>query len=146
MMSLRLPQPKTKARFLMIGYGLLLLFWMSLENSSILFVTLLGIAATLIYGSIGLSNRIAERDIPLRHWFPGIVLSGTFFGVMSIFMTSILMFFKSSWHGHLYPDYPPQMIFAMLPRLPAWTLSGTLIGIFCAIFIFLHQSHIQKTL
>lgn len=143
MMTLRFPQPKTKARFLMIGYGLMLLFWMSLENSSTLSLALLGIGATVIYIGIWLINRIADRDIPARHWFPGVILSGTFFGMMSVLITSILMFFKSSWHGHLYPDYPPQMIFTMLTRLPIWTLSGTLIGIFCAIFMLLHKTRLK---
>lgn len=140
MTTLRFPQPKTKARFLMIGYGLVLIFWMSLENSSTLSVALLGIGATVIYSGTWLINRISERDIPARFWFPGMILSGTFFGAISVLITSILMFFKSGWHGHIYPEYPPQMIFSMFARLPVWTLSGALIGIFSAIFMLLHQS------
>ncbi len=146
MMTLRLARAKTKARFLMIGYGLVLIFWMSLEDSSTLTVSLLGTGAAVIYIGIWLLNRLSERELAFRHWFPGMIFSGTLFGAASVLITVILMFFKSGWHGHIYPDYPPQMIFAMLTRLPVWALSGTLTAIFCAILLLLHKAQNQNSL
>lgn len=140
MMTLVLPRLKTKARFLMIGYGLILLIWMSLENRSTLTVSLLGTGAAIIYIGIWLINRYCDRELGFRLWFAGFVLSGTVIGAASALITGILMFFKSGWHGHLYPDYPPQMIGAMLSRMPLWSISGTLIGLFCAIVILLRQA------
>jgi hypothetical protein len=39
------------------------------------------------------------------------------------------MLFKTGWHGHGFPDYPPPMMLAMLERLPVWMLAGALIGL-----------------
>ena len=124
----------------MIGYGFILLIWMSLEDKGTLTVSLLGTGAAIIYIGFWLINRYSDRELDFRLWFSGIVLSGTVIGAASAFTAAMLMFFKSGWHGHLYPDYPPQLIASMLSRMPVWAISGTLIGLFCAILILLRQS------
>lgn len=145
-MTIRLPQPKTKARFLLIGYGLGLLFWLGLENHSTLLVALLGFGAALIYITTTIMNRFHSRDLPMRLWCVGLIVWGAIIGAASTLTTALLMVFKSSWHGHLTPDYPPQLILDMLTRLPIWTLSGLLIGFCCSIFIFLRQLKIVNSL
>ena len=138
-MSVKLPKPQNKARFLMIGYGLLLLFWLSLENDNTLFVALLGTGATLIYVNLAILYRFHGREFTLRTLFPLLILLGATLGALSTIATALLMFFKSSWHGHLYPDFPPEMILAMLTRMPYWTISGALIGFCCSIMVSLYH-------
>lgn len=143
-MTLRLPKPATKARFLLIGYGLILLVWLSLEDSSAVSVAILGAGTAIIYSSVWIANRFGEQVLPLKIWSIGLVLAGTIIGALSVLSTATLMFFKSSWHGHNFPDYPPQMIADMLLRTPIWALSGALLGLSCAIFLFLHLANLNQ--
>jgi hypothetical protein len=39
------------------------------------------------------------------------------------------MFFKNARHSHLYPDYPPEQLLAMLGRAPIWMLAGAFLGL-----------------
>lgn len=143
-MTLRLPKPATKARFLLIGYGLILLVWLSLEDSSTVSVAVLGTGTSLIFTNVWIANRFGEKDLSLKIWFIGLVLAGIIMGALSALSTAILMFFKSSWHGHIFPDYPPQMIADMLLRTPIWALSGALLGLSCAIFLFLYHTNLNQ--
>jgi hypothetical protein len=45
------------------------------------------------------------------------------------------MLFKDARHAHLYPDYPPALLGAMLARLPAWSLAGALAVVGIAIIL-----------
>ncbi|MEM9951251.1 MAG: hypothetical protein AAF846_06620 [Chloroflexota bacterium] len=144
-MTIIVPTLKNKARFLMIGYGLILLFWMSLENRDTLIVALLGTGATLIYLGSALLKRFGGREFTHRAWSTAVVFLGAVFGGLSVVTTALLMFFKSSWHGHLYPDFPPAMIWAMLMRLPYWMLSGALLGLCCSILLFVRQATTKET-
>lgn len=145
-MMLRLPKPVTKARFLLIGYGLILLIWMSLEDSSTLSVAILGTGTAIIYSSAWIANRFGGQALSLKVWSIGFIFFGTIIGALSALLTATLMFFKSSWHGHSFPDYPPQMIADMFLRLPIWALSGTLLGLSCAIFMFLHHVNLDESI
>lgn len=143
-MTVRLPKPATKARFLLIGYGLVLLFWMGLEDSGTLTVAMLGTGTAIIYGGAWIANYIGDRDIPLKIWLVGCVILGAFMGALSVLSIATLMFFKSSWHGHTFPDYPAQMIIDMFTRLPIWSLSGALLGLSCAIILFLYHANLNQ--
>lgn len=141
MKPLRLPLPNSKARFLLIGYGLMILFWLSLEDNGTIAVAILGTGAALIFTSYWVLKRIDGRELPTRLWFSGLIVLGSLMGAAAILVTAILMFFKSSWHGHIFPDYPPTMIAAMLSRMPIWTLAGGLLGLSMAIIILLRQTN-----
>jgi|SRR5690606_21009622 len=143
-MILRLPKPATKARFLLIGYGLILLVWLSVEDNSAVSVAVLGTGTAIIYTSVWIANRFGEKELPLKIWSIGLVLAGTVMGALSALSTATLMFFKSSWHGHIFPDYPLQMIADMLLRTPIWALSGALLGVSCAIFLFLYHTNLNQ--
>ena len=49
-------------------------------------------------------------------------------GALSSIITSLLMLFKNVRHDHAFPDFPPQVIFSTLERLPVWAIAGALIG------------------
>lgn len=138
-MTLRLPKPLTKARFLLIGYGLILLIWMSLEDSSTLVVAILGTGASIIYSGAWIGSRFGERDLALKNVSIGLIVWGALLGIVSSLITALLMFFKSSWHGHIYPDYPLAMITDTLALMPIWAISGGLLGLSFAIFLYLYH-------
>ena len=141
-MTLRLPKPLTKARFLLIAYGLILLIWMSLEDSSTLSVAILGTGTSIIYSGAWIANRFGAREVSLKKISIGLILWGILLGALSSLMTMTLMFFKSSWHGHAFPDYPLAMIVDMLALMPIWMLSGGLLSLSSAIFLFLYHANL----
>jgi hypothetical protein len=113
----------------MIGYGLIILIWLSLEDNNNLSVALLGIGLALLTSLFLLLNRFGGRTFSLRQCFWGNLVLGAIVGALSAVSTALLMFFKSSWHAHQFLDYPPQMMLAMLSRIPIWALAGFLIGL-----------------
>jgi hypothetical protein len=128
-MALKLPKPDYRARFLLLGYGLVLFIWMSLEDNGTLTVSLLGagFATTLIlYQTF---ERIGGKELSMRFFIGLFVGIGVLSGAISPLATISLMFFKTAWHGHGFPDYPPELMRDMLFRLPAWALAGGLLGL-----------------
>ena len=132
-MNLSISKPDNRVIFPMVGYGIILLVWLSLEDNGTLSVALLGTGATMLYTSIWLLRRIGGQVLPLRLWLPGLILCGGIVGALSTLTTTVLMFFKTGWHGHIFPDYPPPMLLAMLQRLPVWMLAGALLGLALAL-------------
>lgn len=126
MTSFKLPKPDYRARFALMAYGLLIFFWMSLEDNGTLTVSLLGagLATALILYQI--LARFGGKDLETRFFFP---ICGALIGAASSITTVLLMFFKTAWHGHEYPDYPIELMRDMLFRLPAWALAGGLFGL-----------------
>jgi hypothetical protein len=144
-MNLSIPKADSRVIFLMVGYGIILLVWLSLEDNGTLSVALLGTGATILYSSVWLLKRSGGQVLPLRLWLPGLILFGGILGALSTLTTTLLMFFKTGWHGHIFPDYPPQMLLAMLQRLPVWMLAGALIGLAIALIkIAVTPSNLQN--
>ncbi|MEL6402801.1 MAG: hypothetical protein AAFR81_00445 [Chloroflexota bacterium] len=139
-MSVTLPRLGTKARFLLIGYGLCLLVWMSLEDNSLIPVIILGTGLSVISTIYTLLDNIPHDAVPLPRFLILVVFTSTAIGGFAPLAIALLMFFKTSWHAHAFPDYPPALMLAMLSRLPAWTLAGFLVGCALAIFTVLRQS------
>jgi hypothetical protein len=128
-MNLKLPKPDYRARFLLLAYGLVLFIWMSLEDNGTLTVSLLGagLATSLIlYQTL---ERIGRKELSMRFFIPLLIGLGALIGAASSFATILLMFFKTAWHGHGFPDYPLELMGDTLFRLPAWALAGGLIGL-----------------
>jgi hypothetical protein len=98
---------------------------MSLEDNGTLTVSLLGAGlatALILYQTLA---RFAGKELETRFLFPAL---GAFIGAVSPIATIFLMFFKTAWHGHGFPDYPLELMRDMLYRLPVWALAGCLIG------------------
>jgi multisubunit Na+/H+ antiporter MnhE subunit len=128
-MALKLPKPDYRARFLLLGYGLVLFVWMSLEDNGTLTVSLLGTGlatALILYQAF---ERIGGKELSMRFFVGLFVGLGTLIGMVSPLATILLMFFKTAWHGHGFPDYPLELMHDMLFRLPAWALAGGLLGL-----------------
>lgn len=107
-----------------------LFFWLGKEDSDSVAVTALGwaLAGSLLWRVFMQGGRF---DWPARG-LPGLfarTLCGLCFGALTSLFTAALMLLKDLRHGHVFPDYPPEMIIMALERLPAWSLAGGLIGL-----------------
>ncbi|MCY4539737.1 MAG: hypothetical protein OXE52_16095 [Chloroflexi bacterium] len=117
-------------RLWLILLGIALFFWLGKEDNDVLAVTTLGLilSGTSVWWLI------------FRRRRPGFTASGQFYahlgllggicvGALASFFAALLMLMKDVRHGHVYPDYPPELIIATLERLPPWSLAGGLIGL-----------------
>ncbi|MCY4021092.1 MAG: hypothetical protein OXG39_16905 [Chloroflexi bacterium] len=123
-------QINTGFRLWLILLGIALFLWLGKEDNDVLAVTALGLmlAGTAVWRLIFLQRRIDVTAIGKFALQRGI-LAGTCFGALSSFFAALLMLLKDVRHGHIFPDYPPELIIATLERLPAWSLAGGLIGL-----------------
>lgn len=140
-MNKQIPKTDSRTIFLLLGYGLVLLIWLSLEDNGVLSVALLGTGAAILFTIIWLLKRIGGQVLPLRRWFLGMLGLGAAIGALSALTTTLLMFFKTGWHGHDFADYPPAMILAMLQRLPIWTVAGLFVGLAIAMIRLSMSGH-----
>jgi len=134
------PKLTALTRLYPVGYGLVVLVWLSLEGSSTLPPALLGIGlAVILFGWIIMRRHSGERlsERLVRRY---VLMGGFSMGAGGAILSALLMFFKSSWHGHIVPDYPFGMITAMLWRAPLWGIAGLLL----AVGVLLLQSNPQS--
>ncbi len=112
---------------LLLAAGVLIMLWASLEDHDASAVALLG-----AFSSACLCLTFLDRLLPGAPMPPSLLLSalaGMLMGALATVLAAGLMLFKDLLHGHIFPDYPPAMILAMLERLPPWTLAGGLAGL-----------------
>ncbi|MCA9914125.1 MAG: hypothetical protein KC496_12285 [Anaerolineae bacterium] len=128
-MKITIPTLNKYFPLLLIGGGGMVLFWMSLEDHSANNAAIIGITSSFLLGLQSLLRRYGGQSLAVR-WLPltGLLVGGVL-GAASALSTALLMFFKTAWHAHPYPDFPPQMILAMLERLPVWGIAGGLAGL-----------------
>ena len=117
-------------RLWLIILGVTLFLWSGKEDSAVVVVTALGLilSATSVWWLFVVRpsyDGTAARSSSVK-WA---VLGGVSFGALASFCTALLMLLKDLRHGHVFPDYPPELIVATLERLPAWSLAGGLIGL-----------------
>lgn len=125
----RIPRYRSWLRLLAIGYGLALWFWLQLEDNTVVPVTLFGLGMTLLASLFWLLRQFGGQLIPRRYIVVGGGLVGALVGLGTAVATALLMLLKTGLHGHLYPDYPPGLIIALLERAPVWVLAGGLAGV-----------------
>ncbi|MFN8375778.1 MAG: hypothetical protein U0694_23260 [Anaerolineae bacterium] len=114
-------------------YGLILFAWIRIEDFQTLPVVIFGttLAGFLLVG--WLLNRFGGKTLPSRFLLLAAVLAGAVLGLSAVIATTLLMFFKTASHAHIFPDYPPLQMLAMLERAPAWTAAGALLGLAAAL-------------
>lgn len=120
-------------------YGAALLVWFSLEDNQTLPVVLFGVGMALLWGWRQALHQTTNKGLkPLVQNQPALLptpnsqllalVLGLLIGAGAAVATTGLMFFKTAWHAHVYPDYPTEMMLAMLSRAPAWGLAGVLLA------------------
>lgn len=126
--DLTIPPPDSRLRLVSGLYGLLLFVWLSPEESAVWPVALLGVGFTVLSLMWMLRRRFGRRTIRSHMVIPTAVVTGVMVGASSAAVTAGLMFFKNSLHAHVFWDFPPAMMAAMLPRAGSWGAAGGLAG------------------
>lgn len=138
---MKMPPLPRRADLIGVGYGAILFFWLSIEDQNAFAPALLGGVGAFLIGLRWVLMRIGGKTIQLSTALIGAALWGALVGAGGTAAAAILMFFKTAWHAHIFPDYPLPMIAEMLARSPAWALAGAL----AALAIILARSESQKT-
>jgi hypothetical protein len=122
-------------RVIVLLGGAIVFFWLSLEDDRALSAALMG-AGSMALVLIGwLSPSVMGRTLHGKSLWLALIALGALFGAGSAAFAAALMLLKNGLHAHLYPDYPFEMILAMLARAPAWGLAGMLSGAALAMMI-----------
>ena len=110
-------------------YGITLLLWSSLEDNSVLPVTLLGSGLALLVTLLWVVRRFGGRTYVSQNVFLGAAVIGAATGLIAVLASAALMLVKDGLHSDLYPDYPFGLIVDTLARAPLWALAGIFAGI-----------------
>lgn len=129
MSDLRLPPYPRVLRWLAFGWAVAIFIWFSVEDNHVLPVALLGAGAALLYAAMQVWRRLGGQTLSLRTALIGAPLLGAAVGGGAAIATTFLMFFKTALHAHVFPDFPPAQMLALLERAPAWGLAGALTGV-----------------
>jgi hypothetical protein len=139
-MIFTIPSPSYKNRLLIIALGIIILVWSGLEDNQVGGVALLGwITASLSIANLILS-RFGGREVQVSTLIKLSPVVGASIGALASLATALLMIFKTIRHSHVFPDYPPQLILAILERLPIWALSSGFIILGLALLVQLVYS------
>lgn len=121
------------SRLIALAYGIALFVWLSLEDTTTGPVLLFGLCLSLLIVLLTTFDKLGGQRVALRYILPLFAGMGILSGLGTGIAVAGLMFFKNARHAHLFPDYPPQMMIAVLERGPVWGLAGGLIGVSMAL-------------
>jgi hypothetical protein len=124
-----LPTRGKHFRNIALLYGIILFLWMRLEDFQTLPVVVFGTALAALILMGWMLGKLGGKTISMRALLLGAILCGGVFGLSAAIAAAALMFFKTAVHAHVFPDYPPAQILAMLTLAPAWALAGALGGL-----------------
>ncbi|MEO8396267.1 MAG: hypothetical protein ABI700_24965 [Chloroflexota bacterium] len=127
--SVRIPAYRSRLRVIALVYGALLLLWSSLEDNSVLPVSLLGSGLALLVMILWVTRRFGGRTFASRDALLGAAVVGAITGLIAAVASAALMLVKDGLHSDLYPDYPFGLIMDTLARAPLWALAGLFAGI-----------------
>ena len=123
------PHRGRRARWIISIFSAILFFWLRLEDNSIWPVVVLGAGLAALTVGWTTMGELGGHEIRTRYVLPGAALLGALTGVGAALATAALMVVKTGMHGHLFPDYPPGEIIAILQRIPIWALAGGMTGL-----------------
>lgn len=135
-MSTKRGATSLQMRFLAIILGIVLLFWLSIEDTSETWAILFSIAISACLAIVFLgANRLSVRSLLYN-----CILIGTLAGILVTPIALLLMVFKTGLHGHEAPDYTAQQFISVVRRMPVWIVGGFFIGLGSGIWITRQQS------
>ena len=120
--------PNGRLRLMTMAYGLLLFVWLTPEDNAVWPVALLGVGLALLTMVWMVRRRLGGSAFPARYVPIGAAVMGGSVGLGAALAAGGFMFFKNALHAHVFWDFPPEMVVAMLTRAPAWALAGGLAG------------------
>ncbi len=121
--------PNRRLRLLTMAYGLLLFIWLTPEDNTVWPVALSGLGLALLSIIWLIQRRLGGSVFPARYVLISGALLGGIVGLGGALSSAGLMFFKNALHAHVFWDFPPGMVVAMLIRAPSWALAGALSGL-----------------
>jgi len=126
---LRIPTRSARLRLITLLYGVIVLLWLSVDDSSTTPVALIGSGLALIGMSLWVTGRYGGRAVAGRAALLAAAGAGAATGLIAAIAVAALMLVKTGLHAYLFPDYPFGMMIEMLERAPLWALAGGLAGI-----------------
>ena len=124
-----------RLRWLTILFGVATFLWLSVEDTQTLPVTILGTGLAFCGVGQWLQHQLRNQSAIGIQRIAVFGLSGGLVGLIAVLMITLLMFLKTAWHSHLYPDFPAPMMLAMLQLTLVWTLAGVLQGVGIGVII-----------
>jgi hypothetical protein len=128
MRKLSVPQHTLIHTLFAIGYGGILLVWLSTESNHPGIVSALGSGLACVVVGLSVLRRFGGRELRFAVWGPGLVVAGLLAGLCSVIGTALLMLMKNAQHSHVMPDFSGEVVVGILGQTPAWVLAGGLIG------------------
>lgn len=116
-------------RWALILVGAGVFFWSGLEDDRLWLVVMLGVLSCGIALAHWLTGAVGGRVLRGRMIWAAWASFGGLTGGGGIFASVLLLAFKDARHAHPFPDSPPDLLAALLVRMPVWGLSGALIGV-----------------
>lgn len=131
--GLRVPRGGAAIRWAALLYGGMVLVWLNLEDTRVWPVALLGWSGALLLAAGMTTRHVGGAVLSRGTVLLGGALIGAGVGLGSSLICAGLMFFKNALHAHLFLDYPPLMLLAMIQRGPGWAAAGALLGFSAAL-------------
>ncbi len=125
---MRLPSTGRWPQRLALIYGAALFLWFSVEDNTVWPVTLFGLGLAMLIMGLTTLGKIGQKVIPVRALLPLAAWFGGLTGLGTSIATAGLMFFKNALHAHVFLDFPPGLMLAILERAPVWGAVGMLVG------------------
>ncbi len=132
--------PSRRLRLMTMGYGLLLFIWLTPEDNTVWPVTLIGLGLALLSVIWLIQRRFGGSVFSAKYVPMSGALLGGIIGLGGALAAAGLMFFKNALHAHVFWDFPPGMVVAMLTRAPSWALAGGLAGLAIGCLWLWHRS------
>ena len=123
-LRLRLPS-RRRLRPFAIAWGTAAFLWLGPESDAIWPPAALGLGLAALLALWW----TADMAVTALAVVPVAVLLGALTGLGTAPAAALLMLFKNALHAHVFPDYPPGLVLAVLERAPAWALAGALAGL-----------------
>jgi hypothetical protein len=118
-----------RTRLLTIGYGVMVFFWLRIEDNSVLPAVIGGLGLSLLGAHLWLTKNLSGKILRLGYLVIGSVSFGVVCGLATSAVAAGLMLLKNGMHGHVFPDFPFGVIVEILQRAPVWALAGGLAGL-----------------
>lgn len=121
---MRIPPLTNRYILFVIGYGVLMLGWLTPEENTVWLVSLLGWGLAYLLVGLFIRQRWGADHVRDSVWIPLTVLLGAFTGLAAAGLTFLLMLMKNVQHSHLVLDFPNEITLGILQRAPLWAGAG----------------------
>ncbi|MBL6965564.1 MAG: hypothetical protein ISR60_03320, partial [Anaerolineales bacterium] len=115
-----------------IGVGVVILFWLPIEDTQINTVTFLA----LLIAAFGAARATYKRRASKLHAGLRAVLIGLLAGASATPIALLLIALKTGIHSHGAPDFTLTQINSLIQRTPYFTIGGLLIALGCAVWMY----------